>query len=255
MLFVLLSLFDGVAFIHDGAWVLGDAFCRIQSTLIELSYTVSVCTLTVVAGERYISICHPHKIKRTIKQAIRVCVITWIFGIVFCASLLYGYRTKTIGNDGIEECRNDNWSKTSRLSFYIVHSIIVYLIPLAVMCYSHYYISKALYRQKMRTFSTFSNSCDQITSNTDDMDVNKNDPRKDMKESKVSLDIKKELKRNAKQATRRLKVIRILVVITIVFFVLWTPFIVVRLLKYFSVEIHTLLWSCLLYTSPSPRDS
>ncbi|XP_066911234.1 orexin receptor type 2-like [Clytia hemisphaerica] len=262
LLFVTLSIFDGIAFIADGKWLLGDAFCRIQGTMIEISYTVSVCTLTVVAAERYISICHPHRIKRTFQQAYNTCVFVWMFSVIFCSGLFYGYTTSP-NDDGDVVCRNDYWSTESRLSFYIVHSILVYMVPLGVMCFSHWFISKALIRQKMRTFSTYSSSIDQITKDVDETDVNKNESQASHIGGK--LDGKKEWKRNVKQANKRMKVVRLLLVVTIVFFVLWTPFIVVRLLKYFSVEINELLWrgtqllifgntavNCFIYALMSP---
>ena len=271
LLFVVLSIFDALAFLLDGKWVLGDAFCRFQGTMIEISYTVSVCTLTVVAAERYMSICHPHKIKRTFKQAFCTCVFVWIFSLIFCSGLFYGY-TASINKEGFVTCRNNHWEERSRLSFYIVHSVLVYLVPLAVMSFSHFFISRALIRQKMRTFSTFSCSTDQITKSVDDLDHNKNDqtslpptPRAQIKLGAHTKNNKSEWKRNVKQATKRMRVVKLLLVVTIVFFVLWTPFIVIRLSLYFSVKINNLLWrgtqllifgntavNCFIYALMSP---
>jgi len=107
------------------------------------------------------------------------------------------------------------------------------------MCFSHYFISKEIVKQK------------SILSCPGDLQVNG-------KKTHCSIQTKK-------LTEQRQKVIRILVVITIVFFVLWTPFIVVRLLKYFSVEVHSLLWrgtqllvfgntavNCFIYALMSP---
>lgn len=279
LLFVALSVFDALSFLMDGKWVLGDAFCRIQGTLIEISYTVSVCTLTVVAAERYVSICHPHKLKRTFRQAFATCAFVWLFSLVFCSGLFYGY---TAGPDenGFVTCRNNHWTKDSRISFYIVHSLLVYLVPLAVMSFSHLFISKALIRQKKRSFSTFSCSSDHITKSMDDLNHNKNDPGTGATQGastpKAHIKFnggggggcrsnKAEWKQNVKQATKRMRVVRLLLVVTIVFFVLWTPFIAVRLLLYMGVEIDQLVWrgtqllifgntavNCFIYALMSP---
>ena len=274
LLFVVLSIFDALAFLLDGKWVLGDTFCRFQGTMIEISYTVSVCTLTVVAAERYMSICYPHKIKRTFRQAFCTCVFVWMFSLIFCSGLFYGY-TARFNKEGFVTCRNNHWTEKSRISFYIVHSVLVYLVPLAVMSFSHIFISRALIRQKMRSFSTFSCSSDQITKSIDhDLDHNKNDqdslPPTPKPQIKLSAHThaknnKSEWKRNVKQATKRMRVVRLLLVVTIVFFVLWTPFIVVRLLLYLHFEMNRLLWrgtqllifgntavNCFIYALMSP---
>ena len=262
LMFVLLSIFDAITFLHDGQWIFGDVFCRIQGSLIELSFTVSVCTLTVIAAERYMSICRPHKIRRTLKQAIKVCFCVWLFSVLFCACLMYGYGVRP-DKDGVSICRNDNWSKKSRLIFYTIHSIVIYLVPLAMMIFSHYRISRALILQRMRTLSSFACSSDHIASSVDDDDIDKIASKP--KNTISHMNIQKELKRNAKKAGRRAKVIKLLVVVTTVFFFLWTPFVAVRLLKYFNFSIDDLIWrgsqllifgntavNCFIYALMSP---
>merc|ERR1712159_534776 len=48
MLFTLSSIVEITEYIQ-GKWVFGDLFCRIHGTLIEIFYTVSILTLTVMA--------------------------------------------------------------------------------------------------------------------------------------------------------------------------------------------------------------
>ena len=159
-----------------------------------------------VAYERYLAICFPLAVKRTIKQARNICVCTWIFGFLFCGCLLYGYTIKT-DEKGILQCRNENWSKESRLIFYTVHSFVVYLLPITVMCISHVKITRALKAKK------------NISTKSNDNCTNYDRTRK-----------------------RRLKVIKLLLIITVIFCVLWSPFIVIRIIKYSGNSIHELVW-------------
>lgn len=278
VLFVCLSIFDGLSFLYN-EWIFGDLMCRLQSTFIEISYTVSICTLTVVAIERYISICHPHKLKRTSKQALKVCAGVWLFAFLFCACLFYGYCVER-SDKNVMQCRNDNWSNQSRLSFYVIHSVIVYLIPLTIMCCSHLSISKVLLEQKIKTglSQTFTaaasrNKRADDTASSEESDLNKITTTKQKVTAKAStastnnLRLADNITKKQKQNTvnRRMKIVKLLVVVTTIFFVLWTPFILVRLLQYTGVHVNQMLWrasqllifgntavNCFIYALMSP---
>jgi len=229
LLFVLLSLFDAFSYFFN-EWKFGNAACRIQSTFIELSYTVSVLTLSVVSIERYTSICKPYTKKRTLKQSVYMLLLIWIFGLCFCGVLLYGYSEKTI--NGVTLCLNENWSDQYRLMFYIIHSVLVFLVPLFLMCLSHLKISNALVSQQRRL--TVNKQC-----LTTKMDINKN---LSISTTSSEKEFKTKSTRRQQKAKGRMNVIRLLMVVTLIFFMLWSPFIVIRLCKYNNMHIHETLW-------------
>ena len=53
-------------------WLFGDAMCRIVGFVIEVSLTVSMFSLCMVAVERYLSICRIGKKKRTVQWTHKV---------------------------------------------------------------------------------------------------------------------------------------------------------------------------------------
>ena len=231
LLFILLSILDAVAFFY-GEWKGGKIICKIQGTLIEVSYTVSVLTLAAIAIERYASICKPQYKRRSVKQSIQMVILVWLAAFLFCAVLFYGYTTKIIDNKN--QCRNEQWSNQARLIFYITHSFLVYLSPLTLMCLSHYKISKALVDQK-RKLAKSQNSMlkykSKSTHNNNDSDEtseHNKSTRRMIKPQKVNLS--------------RSRVIRLLIVVTSVFFAFWSPFIVIRILMYSQVDVNDYLW-------------
>ena len=250
VLFVVLSLFDATQFILQ-RWVFGDILCRLQSTAIEVSYTVSVVTLATVAVERYLSICHPHRKKRNVRQSIHASIFIWIFAILFCGVLAYGYHSRE--EKGRYKCLNDHWSKQSRLIFYIVHSLIVYFLPLLILCFSHYKISGVLEKQRQRSHDRLGsrpNSNIQVTRNnmSNFSESDGNSTRLEDIPSQLSSNClttstgTKKQSKNLRILTRRSNIIGLLVVITSIFLILWSPFIVVRLLMYADVKFNEVIF-------------
>ncbi|XP_065665980.1 muscarinic acetylcholine receptor M3 [Hydra vulgaris] len=226
LLFAVLTIFDSYT-LYRGEWVFGEIFCRMQGTLIEVSYTVSVLTLTAVSAERYFSICYPFRKKHTYQQSQVLSFVLWLLGFLFCAVLLHGYTTQAyllpfttdLKGQVIFKCENGNWSSTTRLAFYITHSIFVYFLPISFMCWSHIKISRVLIQPKKHFTSknkTYPKACCD----------NKNNLNKNKHEAKM----------------KSLKVVKLLVAVTMVFFVLWTPFIALRLLKYLGVKVPNNVW-------------
>lgn len=257
LLFIILSTFDFVTFLR-GKWILGDVACRIQGTLIEMSYTVSVSTLTVVAVERYLSICYPYKPKRTMTQAVKICVLIWIFAILFCTCLLYGYSLKPDEKNKLQ-CSNTTWGNTSRLAFYVVHSVVVYLFPLTIMIFSHVKISQAL-----RNLATRNKVCKQ-TSHEMNCNIEQPPPTIEDRKSSEHGTLELHIKNRKESMNYRFNIVKLLAVVTIIFFILWTPFITVRLIMYMGVHVNEIIWratqllifgnttiNCFIYAFMSP---
>lgn len=231
LLFVLLSTLDAVAFLFS-EWKGGKISCKIQGTLIEISYTVSVLTLAAIAVERYVSICKLQYKRRSIKQSIKMLLLIWLAAFLFCAVLFYGYTTKIIDNK--YQCRNEQWSNQARLIFYVTHSFLVYLLPLTLMCLSHYKISKALVDQKRK----LTKSQNSMVKHKSKSVYNNNDSDEPLEHSKSMRRTMKPQKINLSRS----RVIRLLIVVTSVFFGFWSPFIVIRILMYSQVDVNDYFW-------------
>lgn len=273
--FMLLSTFDSWTFLH-GKWIFGDVACRIQGTLIEVSYTVSICTLTVVAFERYLAICYPLRPKRKLQRAVKTCALLWLFSLLFCACLFYGYHTTPDDNNS-PQCRNDFWSKKIRLLFYAIHSIVVYLLPLLIMVFAHVKISRALAnrdekkrklrqdicRDTKKTVKVKENGSTNIKNQMTTPATRDNNRKSIIKGSQKSTNY---IGWDQKSTNQSLKIVRLLVTVTMIFFILWTPFIVLRLIQYIGVYVNFYLWkasqllvfgntavNCVVYSMMSPQ--
>ena len=116
------------------------------------------------------------------------------------------------------------WSNEARLSYYSLHALFVYLIPLFIMVFAHCKLSSTL---RLATLS----SNDQLR-HPDEGGRNKF-----ANEAKEQLFVRKK-----RQRARNKKVIKLLITITVLFVVLWTPFIMVRLVDHAGVKIETRIW-------------
>ena len=203
LLFASLSLFDAVALMLDG-WYAGEITCKLQSFLIEVCYTSSVITLMVMSLERYFAICHPTHSREADKSIYGIIVTTWIFSIAFCTVLLYAYQVRN-ATDGRPICASTVWPTSWKQSFYTVHSVVVYIIPLVLMVLSHYKILREISKHRI----------DSVIG-----------------------------KGNRKQtgAARKRRAVKMLVTVIVTFFVLWTMFIIARLLMYYGYDVNLWLW-------------
>ena len=89
----LLTSMDAEFYATD--WPGGNGLCKIQGTLIEISYTASILTLVAISHERSRSVRSTSLASnRSVAQRTIVIKILWIVAIVVCAPLFYGYATK-----------------------------------------------------------------------------------------------------------------------------------------------------------------
>ena len=248
-LFAIVSIFDTVAYMLNG-WFAGEASCKIQSYLIEVFYTCSILTLVAVSCERYLAICRPHLKSRSRKQTFIVISIIWLTSVGFCSVLLYAYRIRM--KLDVPICENLQWSHSDRRVFYTIHSIVVYLVPLSIMIWAHHKISKIITKHKTP-------GSQPIVQQISDSEVNKNGCELhrtgEEREKKKSSDeqehgitkLRRALSRRKttskyKNLRGRRKVIKILITVTVTFFILWTPFIIIRMLLYYGLPVHVYIW-------------
>ena len=89
----LLTSMDAEFYATD--WPGGNGLCKIQGTLIEISYAAAILILVAISHERSRSVRSTSLArKRSVAQRTIVIKILWIVAIVVCAPLFYGYATK-----------------------------------------------------------------------------------------------------------------------------------------------------------------
>ena len=201
-LFAITTIFDAIEFV-TGQAVNTEFTCKLTGYLIEVSYTVSVLTLTVMAKDRYEVVKKPLENKKTIKQNIVILLSVWLFSLASCSVLTYAYTMQTV-NDTLK-CEN-RFSSKEKLIYYAVQSVVVYFVPMVIMTFCHSKLSRVLVEKKKN----------MILQNLT------NDAR-------------------LKEHRKILKVVQLVLILTVTHFLLWSPFIFIRLMNHAGVEINRTL--------------
>ena len=215
LIFLLLSTFDAITF-HKKRWIFGNTFCIIQAFTIETNYTTSITTLTLISFERYIVICKPFS-KFTflaLGKPIRFLILIWTLSTILQIPITFAYRVE----NGI--CTNSKWGKWPRFTIYSIYTVSFFVIPALVISVSHFLIIKYLYKNN-KIISTISYHAGSISNN-----------------SVLTI---QQRKINRKRDENK-KLTRTLLILSISFFLSWTPFVSIRMLKYANITIHPYIW-------------
>lgn len=252
IIMVVLSLLDCCAYLNGG-WEFGEITCKIQSLLLEVSFSASTLTLVAVSCERYLLICQPQMKRRTLRDIYHMLVIVWIIAFIITSPLLDGYIVyEDVDEDAKTReliCGNKGWSEKSRLIYYTTYSMVVYLIPLFLMGFTHWRITKSVRDNHQRQQKYLKSS--HILSNTGTLTRYPSNEDEEEEAHEVTEDedemvkphkchkvlcgpmmqLKKKVcyfDRENKRQEKRMKVVRMLFVVTVSFALLWTPFIILR---------------------------
>ena len=235
-----------------GTWIFGEVLCRIVGELVEVCFTVSILSLSGVAFERYTSICHSNNAKRGIKWCIRVCAFIWILSLFVCSPLAYAYTVypyeKVTSNMTVNgrhsnytsreskmRCETKYWSKFG-LIYVCLHGAFIYLFPLGVMLSAHLKIAQVLRRQRVPTTSESLMSRSSKASSL----ISLGDISRNSTHSVTIAGI--EGRGTTRRTARNIKIMKLLAAVTIIFVLLWTPFVIGRIVREIvDVSINT--WS------------
>lgn len=204
LMFTLLSIFDLVGFIRGGDWFGGNPVCKVQSFLIEACYTVSILTLVAISRERLKAMSSPvlARAQRSVERTI-LPIIIWVTGILTCTPLLYAYYIKEDEKTGKSMCVNEYMGDRGRQIYYAIQAGILFLLPLGFMSYAHIRIFKVLSHHVMLRNSIMSHN---------------------------------------KEGLNQSKITKMLAVVTLVFFICYGPFMVIRALRYFYIYNGDVAW-------------
>ena len=204
LMFTLLSIFDLIAFTGDGDWFGGNPVCKIQSFLIEACYTVSILTLVAISHERWKAVSSPvlARAQRTTQRNV-LPIIIWVIGIATCTPLLYAYYIKK-EEDGKAMCVNEYMGDRGRQIYYAIQAGFLFIMPLSFMIGAHIRIFQLLSKHARTRSSIMSD--------------------------------------NRQGHFKQRKVTKMLAVVTLVFFICYGPFMVIRALRYFYVYNGDMIW-------------
>ncbi|XP_028993636.1 cholecystokinin receptor [Betta splendens] len=225
-------------------FIFGAAMCKTVSYLMGVSVSISTFSLVAIAIERYSAICNPLKSRvwQTRSHAYRVIAATWVLAFTIMIpypiiSHLEPYQKPD--NTTAHQCRHKWPLATAEQTWYVLLLLVLFAIPGVVMIVAYGLISRELYRGIQFEMGHNKDSTDvkngltsTVSSGSDDGDgcyVNVVQRPHSMEMSTMAASsraIKAERPRsNTSEAKLEAKkrVIRMLVVIVVLFFLCWMP--------------------------------
>ncbi|XP_059199117.1 cholecystokinin receptor [Centropristis striata] len=225
-------------------FIFGAAMCKIVSYLMGISVSISTFSLVAIAIERYSAICNPLKSRvwQTRSHAYRVIAATWVLAFVIMTpypiiSHLESFQRPD--NTTAHQCRHKWPLAAAEQAWYILLLLVLFAIPGLVMIVAYGLISRELYRgiqfemgHKKYSTDVKNGLTSTVSSGSDDGDgcyVNVVQRPHSLEMSTMAASsraVKTERPRsNTSEAKLEAKkrVIRMLVVIVVLFFLCWMP--------------------------------
>ncbi|XP_071753704.1 vertebrate ancient opsin [Centroberyx gerrardi] len=123
---------------YQGSFFLGNGFCIFQGFAVNYFGLVSLCTLTLLAYERYNVVCKP---KAGFKLSMRRCIVgllfVWVFCLFWAVAPLLGWSS--YGPEGVQTSCSLGWEERSwsNYSYLICYTVFCFIIPVAVIIYCY----------------------------------------------------------------------------------------------------------------------
>ncbi|XP_041857909.1 cholecystokinin receptor [Melanotaenia boesemani] len=225
-------------------FIFGAAMCKIVTYLMGISVSISTFSLVAIAIERYSAICNPLKSRvwQTRSHAYRVIAATWVLAFIIMIpypviSHLESFQRPD--NTTGHRCRHKWPIATAEQSWYVLLLLILFAIPGVVMIIAYGLISRELYRGIQFEMGHKKDSTDvkngltsTVSNCSDDGDgcyVNVVKRPHSMEMSTMTASSRQTKAERPRSNTSEAKleakkrVIRMLVVIIVLFFLCWMP--------------------------------
>ncbi|KAM4561369.1 cholecystokinin receptor type A isoform 2-T2 [Fundulus diaphanus] len=225
-------------------FIFGALMCKIVTYLMATSVSISTFNLVAIAIERYSAICNPLKSRawQTRSHAFRVIAATWLLAFIIMIPypvISHLKPFKRPDNTTAHQCRHKWPLATAEQTWYVLLLLVLFAIPGLVMIVAYGLISRELYRGIKFESSLKKDSADVkngltscVCNNLDDGDgcyINEVKRQRTMEMStmptstqSMKIDRPRSNSSNEKLEAKK-RVIRMLVVIVVMFFICWMP--------------------------------
>lgn len=250
-------------------FIFGEFMCKILPYLQACSVSVSAWTLVAISCERYYAICHPLRSRtwQTLKHAYKLIALIWICSLMFMVPIAVLSKLIPIGK-GHHKCR-EYWPPSVEQyekAYNIFLDLILLVIPVVVLAATYFLIARTLWHG-MRAEKVAKST--QSTNNLVEVFINKNGspgnrsfmsyratsrdnlahygqctnncvqtPNTTYKEFSYSTRRKQGLRRTniEKSLQNKKRVIKMLFMVVLEFFICWTPLYTINTISMFSPE-------------------
>ncbi|XP_072292028.1 parietopsin [Eucyclogobius newberryi] len=124
---------------YRGYYFLGKAACVFQGFAVNYFGLVSLCTLTLLAYERYHVVCKPRAgLKMSMKRSLMGLLFVWVFCLFWAITPLFGWSG--YGPEGVQTSCSLAWEERSwtNYSYLILYTLLCFLVPVAIIIYCYY---------------------------------------------------------------------------------------------------------------------
>uniref|UniRef100_A0A3Q4M333 Parietopsin n=1 Tax=Neolamprologus brichardi TaxID=32507 RepID=A0A3Q4M333_NEOBR len=130
---------------YQGSYFIGHTACVLQGFSVNYFGLVSLCTLTLLAYERYNVVCKPKAgLKLSMRRSIFGLLLVWIFCLFWAVAPLFGWSS--YGPEGVQTSCSLAWEERSwsNYSYLIFYTLLCFIIPVAIIIYCYFKLLKSM---------------------------------------------------------------------------------------------------------------
>ncbi|XP_036375627.1 parietopsin [Megalops cyprinoides] len=123
---------------YYGYFFLGRSLCVFQGFAVNYFGLVSLCTLTLLAYERYNVVCKPRAaFKMDMKRSYKGLLFVWLFCLFWAVTPLLGWSS--YGPEGVQTSCSLSWEERSwsNYSYLILYTLLCFLLPVAIIIFCY----------------------------------------------------------------------------------------------------------------------
>uniref|UniRef100_A0A672GZ82 Parietopsin n=1 Tax=Salarias fasciatus TaxID=181472 RepID=A0A672GZ82_SALFA len=128
---------------YHGSFFIGHAACVFQGFSVNYFGLVSLCTLTLLAYERYNVVCKPNLgLRLSMRRSITGLLFVWFFCLFWAVTPLFGWSS--YGPEGVQTSCSLAWEERSwsNYSYLILYTLVCFILPVAIIIYCYYKVLK-----------------------------------------------------------------------------------------------------------------
>ncbi|CAB3378575.1 Hypothetical predicted protein [Cloeon dipterum] len=202
-------------------FIFGYAMCKVIPYFQAVSVFVTVWTLVAISMERYFAICRPLQSRQwqTRFHAYKVIGYVWLAAFVLNLPILVMSQLKPTKDKGHQKCREEWPSKLSEQIFNLSLELLLLVVPLTVMGVAYALIVTKLWkglRREIKHSNNRNNPAESVALRP--LEASSKPSQVQVRQHATICSAYAERSMDAKR-----KVIRMLFVLVVEFFVCWTP--------------------------------
>uniref|UniRef100_A0A3P9N8T9 Parietopsin n=1 Tax=Poecilia reticulata TaxID=8081 RepID=A0A3P9N8T9_POERE len=130
---------------YQGSYFIGHAACVFQGFSANYFCLVSLCTLTLLAFERYNVVCRPKAAFRlSMRRSVQGLLFVWVFCLFWAVAPLLGWSSYS--PEGVQTSCSLAWEERSwsNYSYLILYTLLCFIVPVAIIVYCYFHLNRSL---------------------------------------------------------------------------------------------------------------